>query len=466
MATSAQIGNSIVSQASALSLTGERVDFEEQRLRRTRQAIAAIVVVLVAFVAARIWCLEGLLFPVHISGASMGETLSGIHYRVKCEDCGVIFRCDALDVPQSNEAICPHCGYAANQLKERDLHAGDQVLIDHWVYLLGRPRRGELVAFTHPDDDSQRVVKRIVGLPGEQIAIRRGDIYVNGQPWQKSLNELRGQAILVSDERHPTTKSRGLPAHWQPASKKSHWLEREQAFIYSGKRPPDGKNFDWLSFRNWQLGYTPETRTLPSTVLDHDSYNQDLERGAPLNDVSDLLLTCRASVAKYGCLVFAATDGADRFEVHMCHDEQKLKLFQNGTQTNVTLLPHRRNDEPIDIQFALCDQRVLFGMDGREVLRQPYTRTDKNAKQTEPQLEIGGAGARIRISKVKVWRDIYYLEPLNTARAWHAEEVVPPHHYLVLGDNPTVSIDSRQWPHAEVPLANILGRVVRPFWIR
>ncbi|WP_425617027.1 signal peptidase I [Anatilimnocola sp. NA78] len=466
MSTASQIGNSIVSQASALSLTGEPIDLEALRMKQIRRAILALLGLLVFFVAARLWCLEGLLFPVRVTGASMGTTLSGEHYRVKCDDCQVEFRCDARNVPMSHEVVCPHCGYRHNQLQPSDYQPGDQVLIDRWVYLLGRPRRGELVAFPDPNENSQRVVKRIVGMPGEQIAIRRGDVYVDGKPWRKSLAEMRAAAILVHDDHFPVTKTRDAPGHWQPAAgEKSHWVEREHAFIHSGKVPPLGKNSDWLSFHNWRMGYTPETRTTYSTVLDNDSYNQNLDRTS-LNAVPDLLLTCRASIAKYACLVFAAVDGNDRFEVHMCHDIQKLKLFQNGQEIDVKLLPHRDYEEPIDIEFALCDQQVLFGMDGREVLRQPYERKESGTFQAEPQLEIGGAGARIRISKLKVYRDLYYLEPGNTGASWHAERPIPANHYFALGDNPPASSDSREWVQAEVPLGKIQGRVMKPFWIR
>ncbi len=463
MATSNQTSNSIAAQAAALSLTGERsVEVQDRKLLRRRQAIVAIMAFLLLLIGARLWCLEGLLFPVRIAGPSMAETHRGLHFQVKCADCGHLFHCDGEQAPQSLEATCPNCGYSQNKLQQSDLQIAEQVLIDHWLYLLDRPARNDVIAIQDPDDKSKRLVKRVVGLPGEQIAIRRGDVIVDGQPVAKSLAQLKSQAILVYDNRLPPRKSTDLPLRWQPAEAGSHWVEREQAFIFSGKVPPQGKDFDWLSFRYVRRLASPSPHSEYSAVLDFDSYNQAQNRN--LNDVSDLLLTCRASVAKYGCLVFAAVDGADRFEVHMCHDEQKLKLFQNGKELKIELLPHRNHDEPIDIEFALCDQRVLFGMDGREVLRQAYTRGKTNVPQTEPQLQIGGAGARIRISQARVFRDIYYLEPLNTARPWHAERPIPANHYLVLGDNPPVSIDSRQWPQAEVPLSAIRGRVIRPWW--
>jgi len=64
--------------------------------------------------------------------------------------------------------------------------AGDLVLadkrIDHSSENLGL-RRGELVVFKLPSDKSLRVVKRVIGLPGDAIELRGMELYVNGKKW-------------------------------------------------------------------------------------------------------------------------------------------------------------------------------------------------------------------------------------------------------------------------------------------
>jgi signal peptidase I len=44
------------------------------------------------------------------------------------------------------------------------------------------PKRGDVVVFRWPGDRSQVWVKRVVGLPGDRIQIRQGQLFINGQP--------------------------------------------------------------------------------------------------------------------------------------------------------------------------------------------------------------------------------------------------------------------------------------------
>jgi len=59
--------------------------------------------------------------------------------------------------------------------------AGERELIHRWRYLFADPRRGDIVAVQLPGED-ELMVKRIVGMPGERLAIRRGLVYVDREP--------------------------------------------------------------------------------------------------------------------------------------------------------------------------------------------------------------------------------------------------------------------------------------------
>ena len=44
------------------------------------------------------------------------------------------------------------------------------------------PHRGDVVVFRWPGDRTQTWVKRVIGLPGDRIAMRDGEVWINGQP--------------------------------------------------------------------------------------------------------------------------------------------------------------------------------------------------------------------------------------------------------------------------------------------
>jgi signal peptidase I len=48
--------------------------------------------------------------------------------------------------------------------------------------LATEPQRGDLVVFRLPRDDQVDYIKRVVGLPGDRIQMRNGELYINGAP--------------------------------------------------------------------------------------------------------------------------------------------------------------------------------------------------------------------------------------------------------------------------------------------
>lgn len=58
--------------------------------------------------------------------------------------------------------------------------SGEFVLINTISYHLHPPRRGDIIAFRHDAPAPEIFIKRIIGLPGDRIAIDRGRVIVNG----------------------------------------------------------------------------------------------------------------------------------------------------------------------------------------------------------------------------------------------------------------------------------------------
>ncbi|MGE5507092.1 MAG: signal peptidase I [Chitinophagales bacterium] len=65
---------------------------------------------------------------------------------------------------------------------EPSLHAGERVVVSKLAYRTAAPRRGDVVVFRFPADRRMRFIKRVIGLPGESVAIRDGKVLVNGHP--------------------------------------------------------------------------------------------------------------------------------------------------------------------------------------------------------------------------------------------------------------------------------------------
>ena len=61
------------------------------------------------------------------------------------------------------------------------LEIGDRVLVNKFIYRFMEPRRGDIIVFQSVDNPDEDLIKRVVGLPGDTIAVRRGHLLLNGE---------------------------------------------------------------------------------------------------------------------------------------------------------------------------------------------------------------------------------------------------------------------------------------------
>ncbi|PKO12503.1 MAG: signal peptidase I [Chloroflexi bacterium HGW-Chloroflexi-10] len=60
------------------------------------------------------------------------------------------------------------------------LQPGELLLVNKLAYQLGEPHRGDVMVFHYPGNPSEDYIKRVIGLPGDEVRIEGGMVYVNG----------------------------------------------------------------------------------------------------------------------------------------------------------------------------------------------------------------------------------------------------------------------------------------------
>ena len=67
------------------------------------------------------------------------------------------------------------------------LHDQDRIFVNKFIYPLREwigdkepIKRGDIVVLLFPDDPSKSYIKRVVGLPGEELNVENGKLYING----------------------------------------------------------------------------------------------------------------------------------------------------------------------------------------------------------------------------------------------------------------------------------------------
>ncbi len=66
------------------------------------------------------------------------------------------------------------------------LEVGDRVFVNKFVYRFAEPERGDVVVFRSVEGENEDLIKRVVAVPGDKVAVRKGMLYVNGEPQEES----------------------------------------------------------------------------------------------------------------------------------------------------------------------------------------------------------------------------------------------------------------------------------------
>jgi signal peptidase I len=61
------------------------------------------------------------------------------------------------------------------------LHDGERIFVNKFIYNFEPIKRGDIVVFWYPKNPSQSFIKRVIGLPGDEVRITNGKLYINNK---------------------------------------------------------------------------------------------------------------------------------------------------------------------------------------------------------------------------------------------------------------------------------------------
>ncbi len=439
--------------------------------RTARETIESIVIAFVLAFLFRTFEAEAFVIPT----GSMAPTLMGRHLDLNCPKCGYTFRAGASreeeDVvvdraerrgPDIQTCICPLCRWTIDflnmtpsQRDEYPYYGGDRILVSKFAFDFTDPQRWDVIVFKFPEDAKTNYIKRLVGLPGEIVRVRDGDIAVStdGGKTFKTANKpaakLKATLQIVYDNDYvyePFIKknpdgSGGWPARWQDAAQTSGgWIigknsdgsENPRQFVTTGwvadeKSPAEAwmryDNFvpdesDWRQFSE-KLPFAPQQ---PKPITDFIAYDMGTKANqgpSQVNEVSDLAIETQVEVkAAEGQLVLELSKKGKQYQCHFDLSTGAIKLTIPGradAEQPAAQTGGIAKAGSYRILFADIDRQLTVTVNDKQVTFDRDTAFDQDGQEPEvsykadvPPARIGSIGAPLAISHLRLWRDVYY----------------------------------------------------------
>ena len=445
-----------------------------------RETVESVVVAFVLAFLFRTFEAEAFVIPT----GSMAPTLMGRHKDVycpggdlTCPECGCQYQVsasDRMDNGHAQEAVvssstCPMCRYTANlaqgnpQHKNYITYNGDRILVGKFPYDFGEPKRWDVVVFKFPGDTTVNYIKRLVGLPGETVRIRWGNIWIRKGDGEFEIARKPPEKLLAvlqpvfDNDFAPAIACRGWPARWQPLAAggagPGDWsLPDATSFQTDGKAATE----TWIryqhrvpSYQQWQdrltLGALPAGEVVPPQLIsDFTAYNtgRDLPRAPPdcsslgVHWVGDLALQCVLDVqSAAGEAVFELVKGGRRFQCRIDVATGQATLGISGpdaTEFHPTATTSVRGPGSHKIIFSNVDDELRLWVDGSVVAFDAPTAYDTLAADTRMPKEadlspagIAARGAAVKVSHIKLLRDLYYIADEKSQRSFLTDFVGP-----------------------------------------
>ncbi len=426
-----------------------------------------ITAFILAFVF-RAFVMEAFRIPT----GSMADTLKGAHFRLRCRQCGYSyehgFQPRAHGLPEDTipsgmapqpETRCPSCGYHHRSGEGMPVANGDRILVLKCIYQFTDPKRWDVIVFKNPPEPSINYIKRLIGLPGEEIQIVDGDVYVDGKIARKPPKIQNEQWMPVFDNDYQPVSPRERQFNNHSWSQPFRNVEGSQ-WITEDERSP-------TTFRlNQPEGQAGRINSLVyDTKIGNDfraTYAYDeVDRHGNMPICSDLMV-------RFSCLpgesegqigiALRKYDTTYRARVDLFSNTLWVTSQQDGREPVELLSGLSIKGIPINkptlMKFANVDHRLLFELGHMNWtwthdLGRGRNDAGEIKRNVEPRVEIFGSG-KLTLSHIAIFRDIHYTEFQygNSGAAGRATEqpfVLGENDFFVLGDNSPNSEDCRWW---------------------
>ena len=423
--------------------------------------LEAIVVAVVLALVIRHVAMEAFVIPT----GSMAPTLLGDHFVVGCDGCGAALEvgCNEgefrwADETRVIEASCALCQRRVDvEVRPQDVRGGNKILVNKLAYRLGRPQRWDVAVFRFPRQPWRNYIKRLVGLPGERLEVKNGDLWVDGALARKPDAVQDALWIPALDTWHDDPEAEASHQGWSlaaadgdpdaPPDPAPAW-ERAPGGRRLVCRPPAGRPTPWLRSR---------------PVRDEYVYSRGWERGRNL--VADLRVRATVVAAEGAVIRLGVVENGRVLSCELpvrAAGPGTFALLVDGAVQLQAEGPALRPGRPAEVVLAYADDRARVLVDGVAVLP-PWLdafgppRTDADARAL-----VGARGGEVAFERVRVDRDVHYVPTGSIHDPGRQAVDVPADGYFALGDNSPSSEDGRRWGFLRE--GHLVGRAFLVFW--
>ena len=425
-----------------------------------------ITAFILAFVF-RAFVMEAFRIPT----GSMADTLKGAHFRLRCRQCGYAYDHgfvpgeyglpdDTIPSGSAEPPVtrCPSCGYYHRSRDKMPVANGDRILVLKCIYQFAKPKRWDVIVFKNPPEPSINYIKRLIGLPGEEVQIIDGDIYINGQIARKPPKIQNELWMPVYDNNYQPVRPRSERLFnnrfWrQPFTNTegSGWvIEDQMSPTVFRLNPPEGQ-----ADRVDSLVYNTAFGNDFSATYAYDQ----IDRQGNMPTCSDLSVhfSCLAGSQSSIGIALGKYETIYRAQVNLTSRVLVVTEQQQGeepVELDSVPIEGKPANGPTPVRFANVDHRLIFEYGGTKWTYDlgraaPDAEKIEIQRKMEPRVEIFGSG-ELTLSNVAIFRDIHYTERQYGNSGSPGTATIEPFvlgedEFFVLGDNSPNSEDCRWW---------------------